>query len=371
VNQERNLDGIKNTISNKRHSSKKKTKKIIRTKKTKSMMTYVGIDLHKEFLQMEAMDDDGNVLLNERVENTSDDIRKAFSIIPKDSKCVIESSSVWYGVFRFMQNELELDVVLSNPYHTKAIAASKKKTDKIDAHILADLLRGGYISSCHVPKQKIVESRQLVRYRTKLVQTRTKIKNLIHSITLQNGIKISGTPFTDMYINKLLHLQDYRIDGYLKTIISINDRIAETDMRIKDAVKHDSNAQLLESIPGIGRFTALVISSEIDKIDRFPNSHKLCAYAGIVPSVRNSADTIHHGRITRRGSSMLRWVLVESVHSHIRYANNSVITKFYKRLAKKRSSSKAAVAAASKMLRIIYWMLKCNMTFDQCIKNTK
>ena len=97
--------------------------------------------------------------------------------------------------------------------------------------------------------------------------------------------------------------------------------------------------------------------------------HKLCAYAGIVPSVRNSADTIHHGNITRRGSGMLRWVLVEAIHSHTRHANNSVITKFYKRLAKKRGASKAAVAAASKLLRIIYWMLKNNMTFEQCIRN--
>ncbi len=195
------------------------------------------------------------------------------------------------------------------------------------------------------------------------------MKNFIHGITLQNGIKIPGTPFSDLYIRKLLHLKDYRIDGYLKTIVFLNDRIAETNMRIKDVTKHDSNAQLLESIPGVGRFTALVISSEIDKINRFPDSHKLCAYAGIVPSVRNSADTIHHGRITRRGSNMLRYVLVESIHSHVRHAKDSKITKFYLRLAKKRGTSKAAVAAASKLLRVIYWMLKYNMTFDQCIRN--
>ena len=211
MNKERNLDGTKNTTSGTRSSFKKKAKKIIRTRKTKSM-TYVGIDLHKEFLQVEAMGNNGNILFNEKIQNTRNDIRKAFSIIPKNSKCVMGSSSVWYGVFRFMRDELGLDVILSNPYHTKAIAASKKKTDKIDAHILADLLRGGYISSCHVPEKEIVESRQLVRYRTKIVQSRTKIKNLIHSITLQNGIRIPGTPFSGLYIHKLLQLKDYRID---------------------------------------------------------------------------------------------------------------------------------------------------------------
>ena len=90
MNKERNLDGTKNTVSSKKSSSKKKAKKIIRTRKIKSM-TYVGIDLHKEFLQVEAMEDDGTVLFNERIQNTRSDIRKAFSIIPKNSKYVIEN----------------------------------------------------------------------------------------------------------------------------------------------------------------------------------------------------------------------------------------------------------------------------------------
>ena len=101
-----------------------------------------------------------------------------------------------------------------------------------------------------------------------------------------------------MYIDRLLKLNDYRIDGYLKIITFLNDRIMEVDIRIKDMVKHDPNAQLLESIHGVGKFTALVLSSEIDKIDRFPDSHKLCAYAGIVPSVRNSVNAIHHPHST-------------------------------------------------------------------------
>ena len=124
MDKERNLDGTKNTTSGTRSSFKKKAKKIIRTRKIKSMI-YVGIDLHKEFLQVEAMDNDGNILFNEKIQNTRNDIRKVFSIIPKNSKCVMESSSVWYGVFRFMRDELNLDVILSNPYHTKATVDRK------------------------------------------------------------------------------------------------------------------------------------------------------------------------------------------------------------------------------------------------------
>ena len=122
-------------------------------------------------------------------------------------------------------------------------------------------------------------------------------------------------------------------------------------------VKDSADATLLLSIPGVGRYTALTVSAEIGDVSRFADSHRLCAYAGIVPSVRNWADVIHHGRITKTGSRMLRWILAEAVHTHARYAADSDITAFYRRIAKKRGTPKATIAAASKMLRVIYHML--------------
>ncbi len=326
---------------------------------------YVGIDLHKEFMQVSAMDAGGNELLNEKVPAIKEYIRKFFRIFPKNAKCVMESSSVWYGIFRYMTDELKMDVILSNLYQTKAIAASKKKTDKIDARILADLYRGGYIATCHVPNKYIVDLRQLVRHRAKLVKTRSKMKNYIHGILLQNAIKIPGTPFSSYFIGQLMTLDDYRIDEYVRTIQFFNDRIIQADLRIKEAVQKNRNAQLLESITGVGKFSALVIAAEIDDINLFYDSHKLAAFAGLVPSVRNSANTIRHGRIIRRGSPMMRWVLAEAIHSHVRFAKDSPISKFYLCLAKKKSASKAKMAAAAKLLRMIYWMMKKGITFQE------
>ncbi len=88
----------------------------------------------------------------------------------------MESSSIWYGLYRYITDKMGYDVVLSNPWATKIIAASKKKTDKRDAITLADLLRCGYISLCHVSNKDIMEQRQLVRYRYSLVKTRTILK---------------------------------------------------------------------------------------------------------------------------------------------------------------------------------------------------
>ncbi len=334
----------------------------------KAVQQYVGLDVHKESIQVAMIDKDGKVLSNTKISNKDSEARGIFAKIPENARCVMESSSVWYGLFRFIADDLKRDVILSNPFETGAIATSRKKTDKVDAQILADLLRGGYITKCYVPSGKTVQNRQLTRHRAKLIQSRTVQKNQIHAILLQNRIRIRGDPFSAPWIARVRKLDNFRIDDRLGVIDSINDRVARTDLRIKDAVADSPDAVLLTSVPGFGRYTALTLASEIDGVDRFADSHRLCAYAGLVPSVRNSADTVHHGRITKRGSSMMRWLLVESVHSHVRYTPPaSPISVFYKRIAKKRGSSKDAVAAASKLLRISYWMLKKQMTFEQCM----
>ena len=351
-------EGTKNAKRTPKRVSKPSNPNKIITPGSSKGVIYVGIDVHKMSLQVAAVDRDGVELLNKKIKTDHPSVKRFFSKFPRNrTRCVMESSSVWYGLYRYMTDTLKLDVVLSNPYQTKAIAASKKKTDKVDARILADLLRGGYIAECYVPDTDTVESRQLGRYRHVLVRSRTRYKNLIHSILLQKGIKIPGAPFAQGYIKALRRIGDYRIDGYLEEIASHDRRIAEADVRVQQTVKESEDATLLTSIPGVGKYSALVISAEIGDISRFPDSHKLCAYAGIVPSVRNSAETVHHGRITKRGSSVLRWVLTEAVHSHARYAPDSDLAIFYRRISKRRGTSKSAVAAASKMLRVIYCML--------------
>ena len=325
---------------------------------------YVGIDLHKKTLQVEVQDPDGNVVSNRKVQNTPATIRRAFAAIPQGALCVIESSSVWYEVFRFIRDDLGYGVVLSNPVQTKAIAASKKKTDKVDAHILADLLRGGYIAESHVPNKGVIESRQMVRYRHDKVEQRTQCKNVIHGILLQDAVRIKGSSFSNAYTRTLHKMDDYRIEGNLKIIDCINDVLAKANARISAAVGSDHDAQLLKTIPGVGEYTALVLSSAIDGAGRFPDSHSLVSYFGLAPSVRNSAETTHHGRITKRGSKLVRHVLVEAAHSHVRFAPGSRLSQFYQRISAKRGTSKAAVATAAKMTRVMHQMLKDGSEFQ-------
>ena len=319
---------------------------------------FVGLDVHKKTIQMSVMDKDGEELLNKSIPNTPNSISEAFGGFPEKTRMVIESSSVWKAPFFQLRDSMGFDVVLSNPYTTKLIAKSKKKTDKIDARILADLDRGNYIIESHVPSKKSMDNRDLTRFRRTLSLSRASYKNSIHGILLQKSIQSKHRPFTQPWLEQVRALGDYRIDSYLNMISHATDNMLKADSRIRAAVKDDEYAQLLKTIPGIGDYFALVISSGIDDIDRFLNSKSLCAYAGIVPAVRASADKVAYGHITHQGSDIMRWALVQATLIHVRCCKKSDLGKFYNRIQKKRGFSIAIVAAGSKMLRMIYWILK-------------
>jgi transposase len=327
---------------------------------SKSM--FVGMDVHKNYLQVAVLDEKGKILNNSRVDNNMIKVNEFFdSLHPgNNTKIVMESCGMWYNIYECLRKR-QLNVRLSNPVKTRAIASAKIKTDKLDAVKLADLLRGGYIAECYIPTKETMDLRELVRHRAALVRMRTKLKNKIHSIMFMNGISISyvGThTFTKGYIEKLKELNDYRINGCLRIIESLND---EKTLLL---AQEDEMARLLMTVPGIGYYSALLIVSEIGDIHRFPDSYHLCSYAGLIPSTRSSGGTTYHGSITKTGSKYLRWIMLECLHAHIRNEKNSNVTQFYHRLSKKKGTSKAAVAAASKLLKIVYWIMKEKRTYD-------
>ena len=114
---------------------------------------YVGLGVHKESVQVAVMDKKGRVLNNARVSNNDGKTRETLARIPESAKCVTELSSVWYGLFRLVSDSLKRDVILSNPFETKAIATSRKKTYRVDVQILADLLGGaGTLTGVYSPR---------------------------------------------------------------------------------------------------------------------------------------------------------------------------------------------------------------------------
>lgn len=297
-----------------------------------------------------------------------------FQQFPNNTPVALEASGSWYWLADLLQ-ELELDVNLAHPYKVKLIAESKIKTDKIDARVLADLLRTNFLPTAYLPDKDTREFRELLRYRLVLVSVRTSLKNRIHALLDKLGI-IVPTTFDSLYCKagirflQSLQLRDafqLALDSFLQLIRQLNELIKDADKRIKARCKADPRAQLLMGMHGIGFFSAYLLLAEIGSIERFRSAKKLCGYTGIVPRVNNSGKHTYLGPITKRGNAYIRFAMVEAAQTAVKH--DPYFAEFYHKLKLTKGASKAITAVARKMLCVVWYLLTHNMTYDAYRRN--
>lgn len=190
-----------------------------------------------------------------------------------------------------------------------------------------------------------------------MVKLRTMLKNKVHAELVTRWIAYSGGDvFTEDGKTFLRSLSIDAVNDYLDTIEFLSRKLRELDEKVKKVAESDEYAKLLVTIPGVGHYAALLISSEIADIKRFPDYANLCSYARLSPGVRQSGETQHMTRTT--GDSMLNWIMVQCTRIHVRRCESSVITRFYQQVSERRGEKVAIVAAARKLMRAIYIMLE-------------
>ena len=155
-------------------------------------MNYLGIDIHKDESYIAVLDDDGEVVEEIRVKNANlDEIAEQYA----GSQAVIEATSNYYTIYDTLDEYL--DVVVADPYQTKAIGSAEVKNDRLDAKLLAQLRRAGMVAESYVPPEEIRERRALVRGRKRLVEKLTDFKNEVHAVLDHHGVEYSWNPFTE------------------------------------------------------------------------------------------------------------------------------------------------------------------------------
>ncbi len=155
------------------------------------------------------------------------------------------------------------------------------------------------------------------------------------------------TPLGDAY--------EYRIES-LRDLIGVYDReITELDQRIHLQLRDDVGYRAIQQLSGIGRVFGGVFIAEIGDISRFPNPKRLCSWVGLTPRHRESDDKVSRGSITKQGSALIRWAAVESV---VRWRGGAPIRDSYQRIAERRGTNIARVAAARKLLTLVFYGIR-------------
>lgn len=321
-------------------------------------MRYVGLDVHKELCQASILNEKGFEEDNVRFPTTHRGL-ESFLDRFEDASFVLESTGVWEFVYEIIEAK-GFPVKLAHPLKVRAIAEASVKTDKVDARTLAKLLRLDMVPESYIPPKDIRDLRRLTRLRSYLTQTNTGLKNRTHAELLARGIRRPDgliCPFTQKSQEWIRSLDIPGVDVQLNMVEAVQGQISLVNEMIRAEYDRREEVRNLTSIPGIGIYSALVIFAEIGDVRRFPDPEHLCSYAGLTPTVSQSASSVHYGGISKEGSKQLRWILTEVVHTHRRFEPGSELSRFYDRITKKRGKQKAAMAAARKLLHIIYWMM--------------
>jgi transposase len=326
---------------------------------------HIGVDYHKAYTHLVVQDGGGKVLRSGKVKNDPRSLAGFLTPYLENSHAVMEASRNWTVMYDLL-DELCDDVVLAHPLKVKAIADAKIKTDKIDATILAHLLRADLIPEAYVPCEAARELRQALRERIFFVRLRTMVKNRVVTIfdrypEQTRALREMTDLFGKIGRGQLAQLSvsaidREHIDRALAFIDDINQHIREAEKTIRRFSKDNADVTRLKTMPGVGEFFARLIAAEIDDISRFRSAKKLAAYAGLVPSTYASGGKCWNGRIIKAGNKWLRWAFVEAATPAMRA---EPALKFeYERLKATKGANRAKVVVARKLLTIAYQMLR-------------
>ena len=333
-------------------------------------MINIGIDVHKRLCVAAVKGDTAELLGREEFHNAPDTIRSfAKRIKHKYAGQTAGPARGATGNYRLMLHDIledhGIDTLLARPSMIKAIAQAKLKDDKTGSSVLADLLGTGMACESFVPDKRHRNLRALPGARIGMARATTREKNKITATPAEYDSK---SPTKDKFgkkgIEALRNADVSKVDrmtpgAQLEMIETVTKHRDAFEREIAATCGGDPRAKLLMTIPGISHLTALGILSEIADARGFKTAEKLAAYAGVVPSRRNSGDAVRGGGITRTGSTWLRYALVNEATTAVRHDEG--IKGICERISKRRGKPKAKVAV-DRMLAMVIWHMPTNGT---------
>jgi transposase len=322
------------------------------------MSVYVGIDVHRKRSQVAVINEGGEVLANRNVPNGVETILGVIGGLPPGTPAAFEAAFGWGWLVELLE-DYGFDPHLVHPLQCKAIASARLKNDKVDAAILAQLLRADLLPEAWIAPPPVRQLRALLRHRAQLVRLRTLLGNRIHAVLADHGHDRPGGCWSGPGRAWLASLQlpavsREVIEDDLALIDALQQPIDRLDWEVHQRARSEPAVKVLTQLPGVGPFTALVLLAEAGDVSRFGSARKLASWAGLTPTVRGSDRTVRHGHISKQGSAWVRWILCEAAQTAKRHPD---FAASYQAIARRRGKKIATTAIARKLLTRAYHLL--------------
>ena len=283
-----------------------------------------------------------------------------------DAYVLIENSTKTFEVYWVLMN-LGVKTVVAQAQDLYRITKSTRKTDKNDSVELAGYMRRYLLGErefavCTMPPHEWMMKREICRTLFKEKVHLGDLKKRMRAHLLLHGIKLSRE-YTDIFcrkaVSELRRLDDVCVRMMLNEAISLKTRTDEEGRFIEHLFEGIRLYELIYSIPGFGKVTAAYLTSMIMDIDRFTDRDSFTSYFGVVPRMRESAETTHNCATTHRGDEEIRRLLAQAAFVHVQHAPDSVVTGLWNRLKKKgKAHREVQIACARKLLTVVWSVAK-------------
>lgn len=336
-------------------------------------MKYVGVDLHKKALALCVVTvEEGKRRVVERKRLACHDVAgiEGFFQALGAFQVVVEATASYEWFVKLVEPHADR-VVIAHPGKLRIIAESTRKTDKLDAQALAEFLALGMIPESHRPSPRVREHRALVRQRSHIQRRITSVKNKLRRVLADYNADVKHL-FTVAGREHLENLALSAADRFVTNQLTAEldhyqGQLHEMDRRLKEfaaaapAAEREARA-VLATMPGVGKVTVDVVLSELGDVRRFRSQKQVMAYAGLAPRVRESAGRSKQQGITKQGSRLLRWAMVE-----LAWRMTSKTRRWglvFEQLKRRAGPKKAIVAVARRLMGVVTALLRSGKRYS-------
>lgn len=330
-------------------------------------MRFIGADLHKQSITLCVVElVEGKSVILDRPRFHCRSVERIEKFLKAQGPCaLVVESTIGYEWFVELAEKVVDRVVLAHAAKLKVIAESTRKTDKIDAFVLAEFLAKDMIPEAWRPTPRVRQYRALVRRACKVKSRITSVKNTIHGIlTRYNADRRDA--FTRLGWDavqrvKLLKEDRWVLEDLWEELEQLRERKKKIYKRLDAFAASAPTAEaearaVLATMPGVGKVTVDVLLAELGDIRRFHSADAVASYAGLDPGVRSSAGKRHDLKLTKAGSPLLRWIMIQLAHRKKR--SSARWEKKFEQISRRAGKKKATCALARQLLLVIYAMLR-------------
>lgn len=330
---------------------------------------YIGLDVHKRTIAYCIKNAAGKIIDEGSVATNRRELGDWAEALPRPWSGAMEATIFTGWIYDFLQPHAD-ELKVGHSYMLKAICASKKKNDRIDARKLADALRCDLLPECYMAPSAVRDLRQVLRYRSLLVREATRLKNKTSGLLMESGAEYDKDRLHGKrYFKELLESLDYVPETVIDLLLLNEEslRVFESNQRrlVRWLQVHPSlsdRVRRLQSIAGVGEITALTWALEVGDPHRFRSVKQAVSYCGLCSGQSESAGKIKRGPLSKKRNKHLQTILVEAANLAPRW-NPQLARVFAKELARGANKNQATLAVARKLVSYLLYVDKNEKDF--------